>query len=63
MAHAAARRESVDTETCRSEAPGKSFVFTKKRGYDVTRSPLLNKVSGGRTHFNIEAFELFVCGN
>lgn len=37
------RRESVDTEMHRSEEKGKNFVYTKKRGYDVTRNPLLNK--------------------
>ncbi|XP_029360272.1 NADP-dependent malic enzyme [Echeneis naucrates] len=43
MAHGLVRRESVDTEMQKSEDKGKAFVFTKKRGYDVTRNPLLNK--------------------
>ncbi|XP_037310411.2 NADP-dependent malic enzyme [Pungitius pungitius] len=37
------RRESVETEMHKSEDKGKTFVYTKKRGYDVTRNPLLNK--------------------
>ncbi|XP_035020251.1 NADP-dependent malic enzyme [Hippoglossus stenolepis] len=41
MAHGLVRRESVDTEMQRSG--GKTLVYTKKRGCDVTRSPLLNK--------------------
>ncbi|XP_034468019.1 NADP-dependent malic enzyme [Hippoglossus hippoglossus] len=41
MAHGLVRRESVDTEMQRSG--GKTLVHTKKRGCDVTRSPLLNK--------------------
>lgn len=45
MAHGLVRRESVETEMHRSEDKGKNFVHTKKRGYDVTRNPHLNKVS------------------
>lgn len=46
MARAAlVRRESVETEMHKSEDKGRTFVYTKKRGYDVTRNPLLNKVS------------------
>ncbi|XP_054477426.1 NADP-dependent malic enzyme [Anoplopoma fimbria] len=37
------RRESVETEMHTSEERGKTFVYTKKRGYDVTRTPALNK--------------------
>lgn len=44
MEHGLARRESVDTEMHKSEEKRKSFVLTKKRGYDVTRNPHLNKV-------------------
>ena len=45
MAHGHVRRESVDTEMHRSGDQRKTFVYTKKRGYDVTRNPHLNKVS------------------
>lgn len=31
----------------KSEEKRKTFVYTKKRGYDVTRNPHLNKVSLG----------------
>lgn len=44
MAHGLVRRESVETEMHKSEDKGKAFAFTKKRGYDVTRNPYLNKV-------------------
>ena len=44
MAHGLVRRESVETEMHKSEDKGKAFVYTKKRGYDVTRNPYLNKV-------------------
>lgn len=40
---AAARQEPVDTEMHKCEGKNKSFVYTKKRGYDVTRNPHLNK--------------------
>lgn len=43
MAHGLVRRESVDTEMHKSEEKRKTFVYTKKRGYDVTRNPHLNK--------------------
>ncbi|CAB1429307.1 unnamed protein product [Pleuronectes platessa] len=43
MSHGLVRRESVDTEMQRTG--GKPLVYTTKRGFDVTRSPLLNKVS------------------
>ncbi|XP_047455272.1 NADP-dependent malic enzyme [Mugil cephalus] len=43
MAHGLVRRESVETEMHKSEEKGKNFVYTKKRGYEVTRNPLLNK--------------------
>ncbi|CAN9514117.1 unnamed protein product [Ophioblennius macclurei] len=43
MAHGLVRRESADNEMHRSEEKKQSFVYTKKRGYDVTRNPLLNK--------------------
>lgn len=46
MAHGLVRRESVDSEMHKSTDKRKTFVFTKKRGYDVTRNPHLNKVSG-----------------
>lgn len=45
MAHGLVRRESVETEMHKSEEKRKTFVYTKKRGYDVTRNPHLNKVS------------------
>lgn len=44
MAHGLVRRESVETEMHKSEGKRKTFVYTKKRGYDVTRNPHLNKV-------------------
>ncbi|XP_028281004.1 NADP-dependent malic enzyme [Parambassis ranga] len=43
MAHGLVRRESVETEMHKSEDKKTNFVCTKKRGYDVTRSPHLNK--------------------
>ncbi|XP_003965941.2 NADP-dependent malic enzyme [Takifugu rubripes] len=43
MEHGLARRESVDTEMHKSEEKRKTFVYTMKRGYDVTRNPHLNK--------------------
>ncbi|XP_072250920.1 NADP-dependent malic enzyme [Leuresthes tenuis] len=43
MAHGLVRRESVETEMYKSEDKGKTFVYTKKKGYDVTRNPHLNK--------------------
>lgn len=45
MAHGLVRRESVETEMHKSEDNRKTFVYTKRRGYDVTRTPNLNKVS------------------
>lgn len=43
MAHGLVRRESVDTEMHTSHDTRKTYVYTKKRGYDVTRNPHLNK--------------------
>lgn len=45
MAHSGGlvRRESVETEMHKCEEKRKTFVYTKKRGYDVTRNPHLNK--------------------
>ncbi|XP_012728408.2 NADP-dependent malic enzyme [Fundulus heteroclitus] len=43
MAHGLVRRESVDTEMHRAGGSGKTLVSTKKKGYDVTRNPNLNK--------------------
>ncbi|KAI3361428.1 hypothetical protein L3Q82_013597 [Scortum barcoo] len=43
MAHGLLRRESVETEMHKSEEKRKTFVYTKRRGYDVTRNPHLNK--------------------
>ncbi|XP_067094565.1 NADP-dependent malic enzyme [Osmerus mordax] len=43
MAHGQVKRESVETEMHKSEDQSKTFVYTKKRGYDVTRNPHLNK--------------------
>ncbi|XP_008430122.1 NADP-dependent malic enzyme [Poecilia reticulata] len=43
MARGHVRRESVETEMHKSEDKGKTFVYTKKKGYDVTRNPHLNK--------------------
>ncbi|XP_068425766.1 NADP-dependent malic enzyme [Clinocottus analis] len=37
------KRESLETEMHKSEDRGKTFVYTKKRGYDMTRNPALNK--------------------
>lgn len=45
MARGLVRRESVETEMQKSEENRKTFVYTKKRGYDVTRNPHLSKVS------------------
>ncbi len=55
MAHGLVRRESVETEMHKSEGKRKTFVYTKKRGYDVTRNPHLNKVSGGTQCFELSA--------
>ncbi|KAK2844174.1 hypothetical protein Q5P01_010833 [Channa striata] len=41
--HGLARRESARTEMHKSGESGKTFVYTKTRGYDVTRNPHLNK--------------------
>ncbi|XP_064198434.1 NADP-dependent malic enzyme isoform X2 [Anguilla rostrata] len=43
MAHGLVKQESVDWEMHKSEDKSKTFVYTKKRGYDVTRNPHLNK--------------------
>ncbi|XP_048008048.1 NADP-dependent malic enzyme [Megalobrama amblycephala] len=43
MAHASVKQESVDWEMQKSADQTKTFVYTKKRGYDVTRNPHLNK--------------------
>uniref|UniRef100_A0A6Q2X4A4 Malic enzyme n=1 Tax=Esox lucius TaxID=8010 RepID=A0A6Q2X4A4_ESOLU len=43
MAHALVKRESVDSEMHKAGDQSKTFVYTKKRGYDVTRNPHLNK--------------------
>uniref|UniRef100_A0A8C8BUH3 Malic enzyme n=2 Tax=Oncorhynchus tshawytscha TaxID=74940 RepID=A0A8C8BUH3_ONCTS len=43
MAHGLVKRESVESEMHKSEDQSKMFVYTKKRGYDVTRNPYLNK--------------------
>lgn len=43
MAHGLVRKESVETEMHKCENKGKTFVYTKKKGYDVTRNPYLNK--------------------
>lgn len=45
MAHGLVKRESVESEMHKSEDQSKIFVYTKKRGYDVTRNPYLNKVT------------------
>lgn len=47
MEHGLARRESVDMEMNKCEEKRKTFVYTKRRGYDVTRNPHLNKVTDG----------------
>lgn len=47
------RRESVDTETHTAADKSKTFVYTKKRGYDVTRNPHLNKVNDATPFFFI----------
>lgn len=44
MAHALVKQESVEWEMQKSADQSKTFVYTKKRGYDVTRNPHLNKV-------------------
>ncbi|KAM8846601.1 NADP-dependent malic enzyme [Synchiropus picturatus] len=43
MAPGLVRRESADTEMHKSEDKKTSFVYTKKRGFDVTRNSHLNK--------------------
>ncbi|XP_023845146.1 NADP-dependent malic enzyme [Salvelinus sp. IW2-2015] len=43
MAHGLVKRESVESEMHKPEDQSKIFVYTKKRGYDVTRNPYLNK--------------------
>ncbi|XP_056618526.1 NADP-dependent malic enzyme [Triplophysa dalaica] len=43
MARASVKQESVDWEMQKSTEQNKTFVYTKKRGYDVTRNPHLNK--------------------
>lgn len=45
VANSLVTREPAETEMHKSEDKRKSFVYTKKRGYDVTRNPHLNKVS------------------
>lgn len=60
MAHGLVRRESVETEMHKSEDQKKAFVYTKKRGYDVTRNPNLNKVSA-ETH--LREFQLVSVNN
>lgn len=56
MARGLVRRESLETEMQKSGDKSKTFVYTKKRGYDVTRNPHLNKVS-----VDIQLCELSVC--
>lgn len=43
MANGLVRKESVETEMQKCDDKGKTFVYTKKRGYDVTRNPHMNK--------------------
>ncbi|XP_076135770.1 NADP-dependent malic enzyme [Alosa pseudoharengus] len=43
MARGLVKGESVESEMHKSEDQSKTFVYTKKRGYDVTRNPHLNK--------------------
>lgn len=59
MARGLVRRESVETEMRKSEDKGKTFVYTKKKGYDVTRNPHLNKVGvrGSWWEFSARFFE------
>lgn len=45
MKRGLARGESVDTEMHKSGEKRKTFVYTKKKGYDVTRDPHMNKVT------------------
>lgn len=45
MARGLVKQESVESEMHKSEDQSKTFVYTKKRGYDVTRNPHLNKVT------------------
>lgn len=44
MAHALVKKESVEWEMQKSADQNKTFIYSKKRGYDVTRNPHLNKV-------------------
>ncbi|KAK1895469.1 NADP-dependent malic enzyme mitochondrial [Dissostichus eleginoides] len=50
MARGLVRRESVETEMHKSEDSTKTFVYTKKKGYDVTRNPPLNKRALGKRY-------------
>ncbi|KAM9805842.1 NADP-dependent malic enzyme isoform X1 [Syngnathus typhle] len=43
MAHGLARRESGDPLMSKSDDNRRTFLYTKKRGYEVTRNPHLNK--------------------
>lgn len=57
MARGLVKRESVESEMNKSEDQSKTFVYTKKRGYDVTRNPHLNKVT--KTDLFVEDFICF----
>ncbi|XP_048881145.1 NADP-dependent malic enzyme isoform X1 [Brienomyrus brachyistius] len=43
MAHGSAKRDSPEWEMSKSGDQGKTFIYAKKRGYEVTRTPHLNK--------------------
>ncbi|XP_037129739.1 NADP-dependent malic enzyme [Syngnathus acus] len=43
MAHGLARKESGDPLMSKSDDNRRTFLYTKKRGYEVTRNPHLNK--------------------
>jgi len=56
MAHALVKQESVEWEMQKSADQTKTFVYTKKRGYDVTRNPHLNKVKKNSCFNNFLTF-------
>lgn len=45
---------------CHSGVNSKGTVFTKKRGYDITRNPDLNKVSNASLWFKLSALMVYV---
>lgn len=60
MARALVKQESVEWEMQKSTDQSKTFVYTKKRGYDVTRNPHLNKVKR-RCFKNVKLKKITFC--